>query len=86
MKTPKLDDDFMEQVHHTQREMKKKSRASYLKEHLFDILNLAIAILALLVAVLGLYLPKSEQPTQVQSDPKGQYQTEGQFDDIGCHE
>lgn len=82
MKFPKIDKDFMEQVRQTQREMKKRNRISYIKDHLFDILNLIIALLALFVAIAGLYLPKSEQPPQVQPDPESQYQAEDYPDDI----
>lgn len=76
MKIPDLDDDFMEHTRKIQKGMVRNRRRQYIRDHLFDILNLAIAILALLVALAGLYLPQGEQPPQVQPEPEGQYQAE----------
>lgn len=36
---------------------RKARRREYLKVHAFDILNLVIAVLALIIAALGLFLP-----------------------------
>lgn len=57
MKTPKLDSEFLEQVKETQTYMQKQNKRSYIKNHVFDILNFVIALLALIVAFLGLFLP-----------------------------
>lgn len=37
---------------------RQKARRQWWKDHAFDVLNLAVALLALIVAVAGLHLPK----------------------------
>ena len=41
------------------KQSKKEERREYNKDHLFDILNLIISLLALIISIFGLYLPKS---------------------------
>lgn len=76
MKIPKLDKEFMESVRKIQSEMTRQRRVAYIKEHAFDIFNLIISLIALIVAILGLYLPQSNEPAYLSPSPEGQYQAE----------
>ena len=39
------------------REAKKENRRNWVQEHFFDLCNLVLALIAIVIAILGLYLP-----------------------------
>lgn len=71
-------DEFMSHVRETQKYVKKKSRKQYIKEHIFQILSLILSTIAIIVSIFGLYLPKSEQVSQLKPNPEATYQSQDQ--------
>ena len=51
--------DIHDALRAIRKQSKKEERREYNKDHLFDILNLIISLLALIISIFGLYLPKS---------------------------
>lgn len=57
MESPKVDPVVVELSNRAMEDQEKQEKKKYLRDHCFDIINLIIAVLALIVALLGLYLP-----------------------------
>ena len=55
---PPIDPRILESSDQMVKAKKRQARRQWLFDHLFDILNLIIALVALVVAVFGLHLPQ----------------------------
>lgn len=55
---PPIDPEILEHSRQMVEAKKKREKKQYLKDHCFDIINSGIALIALIIAILGLFFPK----------------------------
>lgn len=55
---PKIDPEIIEQSRRMTEAKRKRERRQYIADHRFDIINSITALLALVIAILGLFFPK----------------------------
>ena len=55
---PPIDPRIIEHSRMMVEEKKKRERKQYLKDHCFEIINSTMALIALIIAILGLFFPK----------------------------
>lgn len=55
---PPIDPQILEYSRQMVEAKRKRERKQYLKDHCFDIINSDIALIALVIAILGLFFPK----------------------------